>query len=214
MTILILSNTANISYYNMLETCINSIGISFSIIVVETNSKLKNKNNPLEQKAKFIFPEEQFNYNRFLNIGISHIDTEKFVISNNDIIYDPGCMFEVNIRLDTYDSVSPIDILSSKPIYVPEPCLEGYEIETHINGSCIGLTKKTYKTIGKFDESFKFWYQDNDYANLLKKYKLKHVLLRDAKMKHLGHQSHILLGDKHHEMTHGLEYTYNEKWFQ
>jgi len=214
MTILILSNTANMSYYNMLEKCIDSIGTSFSIIVVETNSKIKGKINPLEQKARFIFPEEQFNYNRFLNIGISHIDTEKFVISNNDVIYETGCMHEVNKRLDIYDSVSPIDILSPKNIHILEPCLEGYEIETHINGSCIGLTKNTYKIIGKFDESFKFWYQDNDYANLLKKYKLKHALLRDAKMKHLGHQSHVLLGNKHHEMTHGLEDTYKDKWFQ
>ena len=74
MTILILSNTANVAYYNMLEDCINSIG-KYPIIVVETNSKLKGKKIPLEEKAEFIFPEEEFNYNRFLNIGISKINT-------------------------------------------------------------------------------------------------------------------------------------------
>ena len=213
MTILILSNTANVTYYNMLENCINSIG-KYPIIVVETNSKLKDKKIPLEDRAKFIFPEEEFNYNRFLNIGISKIDTERFIISNNDVMYEPGCILELNSRLSHYDSVSPVDLYNPKPIQALGPCIEGYEIETHINGCSIGMTKKTYNTIGKFDENFKFWYQDNDYANLLRKHNLKHALVRDAKVKHLGHQSHKLLGEKHHEMTHGLEKTYKEKWFE
>lgn len=213
MTILILSNTANVAYYNMLEDCINSVG-SYPIIVVETNSKLKGKKIPLEEKAEFIFPEEEFNYNRFLNIGISKINTNNFIISNNDVVYEPGCILELNSRLSHYDSVSPVDLLKPNIIQSLGPCTEGYDIEVHVNGCCIGMTKKTYNTIGKFDENFKFWYQDNDYANSLKKHKLKHVLVRDAKVKHLGHQSHKLLGDKHHEMTHGSEKTYNEKWFQ
>ena len=213
MTILILSNTANVAYYNMLENCINSIG-EYPIIVVETNTKLKGKRIPLEDKAKFIFPEEEFNYNRFLNIGISKIDTDRFIISNNDVIYEPGCVHEINSRLSYYDSVSPVDLLNPKSIQSFGPCIEGYEIEVHVNGCCIGMTKKTYNTIGKFDENFKFWYQDNDYANLLRKHNLKHALIRDAKVKHLGHQSHKLLGEKHHDMTHGLEKTYKDKWFE
>jgi len=213
MTILILSNTANVAYYNMLEECVNSIG-NYPVIVVETNSKLKNKKIPLSEKAKFIFPEEEFNYNRFLNIGISHIETENFIISNNDVIYSPGCVQEMSARLSNYDSVSPVDLLNSKQLNVLGPCIEGYDIEVHINGCCIGMSKRTYNAIGKFDESFKFWYQDNDYANLLKHKNLKHALLRDAKIKHLGHKSHSLLGDKHYEMTHGLENIFKEKWIQ
>lgn len=213
MTILILSNTANVAYYNMLEKCIDSIG-NYPVIVVETNSKLKGKDNPLEKKAKFIFPEQEFNYNKFLNIGISHIETDKFIISNNDVIYEPGCTYQICSSLSIFDSVSPTDLLNKRQLNILGPCVEGYEIEKHINGCCIGMTKKTYSIIGKFDESFKFWYQDNDYANLLRKHNLKHALLRDAKIKHIGHQSHALLGEKHNEMTHGLEKTYKEKWFE
>lgn len=213
MTVIILSNTANVAYYNMLEDCISSIG-NKSIIVVETNSKLKDKNIPLQNKAKFIFPNEPFNYNRFLNIGISYTESEKFIVSNNDIIYEPGCVDEINTRLSDYDSVSPVDLYNKYQTNILGPCIEGYEIEKQINGCCIGMTKKTYNTIGKFDEDFKFWYQDNDYANLLKKYNLKHALLRDAKIKHLGHRSHALLGENHYSMTHGLETKYKEKWFE
>jgi len=213
MTVIILSNTANAGYYKMLEECVNSIG-SVDIIIVETNFKLKNKDIPLQSRAKFIFPEESFNYNRFLNIGISYVESDNFIISNNDVIYEPGSVEEINKRLSEYDSVSPVDLFNHYQINTLDPCVEGYEIEKHINGFCIGMTKKTYETIGKFDEKFKFWYQDNDYANLLKENNLKHALLRDAKIKHLGHRSHILLGEEQYNMTHGLETTYKEKWLE
>ena len=64
MVVLILSNTANPEYYNMLEECVNSLQ-GYEAVVVETNTKLKGKNIPLN--CKFIFPDEPFNYNRFLN---------------------------------------------------------------------------------------------------------------------------------------------------
>jgi len=46
MVVLILSNTANPEYYMMLEECINSLQ-GFEAVVVETNTKLKDKNIPL-----------------------------------------------------------------------------------------------------------------------------------------------------------------------
>lgn len=213
MTILILSNTANVEYYNMLENCINSIG-NYPVVVVETNTKLKSKKIPLEEKCKFIFPEEEFNYNRFLNLGISQINDDKIIITNNDVIFHPGCLIELNGKLSVYDSVSPYDTNNKKHLYMHRPVEEGYEVSNHLTGCCMGMTKKTLNTIGMFDESLKFWYQDNDYANLLKKHNLKHALIRDAKITHLGFQSHKLLGEKHYDMTHGLEKTYKEKWFE
>jgi len=212
MVVLILSNTANPEYYQLLENCVNSVNQYCKVLVVETNHKLKRKNIPL--KAEFLFPREEFNYNRFLNIGISHIlrTDDKFIISNNDVIFHPGCVQEISSKLSTYDSVSPVDTNNTKHTNVFPNVVEGYDIGNHITGCCIGLTKQTYEKIGKFDETFKFWYQDNDYANLLKHYNLKHALLRDAKITHIGFQSHKLLGEKHLEMTHGLEKTYNEKW--
>lgn len=215
MTVLILSNTANIEYYNMLETCVNSIQDSL-VVVVETNSKLKGKDIPLAKRCKFIFPDQEFNYNKFLNIGLTHIDDEKIIISNNDVIFSPGCISEINTRLGTFDSVSPFDFNNPKhkTFIFNKPCVEGYDVGVHVTGCCIGLTRTVLNKIQLFDESFKFWYQDNDYANLLKKNNIKNVLLRDAKITHLGFQSHKLLKENLYNMTHGLEKTYKEKWFE
>jgi choline kinase len=214
MTVLILSNTANVEYYQLLENCVNSIG-NHDIVVVETNSKLKGKDIPLKSKCDFIFPEEEFNYNRFLNIGISHIKDDKFIISNNDVVYHGNSVYQLSTALNDYNSVSPRDYNNKKhDLALINNNIEGYEIGNHITGCCIGLTRKTYETIGNFDESFKFWYQDNDYANLLKKYNLKHALITDALITHAGFQSHKLLGNKLTDMTHGLESTYKQKWFE
>lgn len=215
MTILILSNTANIDFYNLLNNCIVSIG-NYPVVVVETNSKLKGKKIPLQENrdCKFIFPEEEFNYNKFLNIGLKTIKDEKIIITNNDVEFLPGCVSEINSKLSVYDSISPFDFYNKNHTTLSRPIVEGYEIGNHVTGCCLGLTSNTLSIIGPFDESFKFWYQDNDYTNLLKKYNLKHALLRDAKIKHYGQQSHRLLGNNHYNMTHGLETIYKEKWFE
>lgn len=208
MTVLILSNTANAEYYNMLENCIDSIG-KYKIIVVETNTKLKDKQIPLSSKCKFIFPEEDFNYNRFLNIGISHISDDKFIISNNDVLYHNNCIEVLEKALDEFDSVSPFDYNNPKHTYGFEAI--GYNIGEQLTGCCIGLTRKTYDTVGKFDEKFSFWYQDNDYADQLRRHNLKHALIKDAKITHVGFKSHELLGDSLYKHTHGLEQVYIEK---
>jgi len=213
MVVLILSNTANPEYYMMLEEYINSLQ-GFEAVVVETNTKLKDKNIPLVSKCKFILPDEPFNYNRFLNLGIEHIKGDKILISNNDVVYHHDSLINLSIALDTYDSVSPKDLNNSKHLYFHQDPIEGYDIGVHVTGCCIGLTHNTLNKIGKFDETFKFWYQDNDYANLLKKNNLKHALIPEAMITHKGFSSHKLLGDKLTDMTHGLESTYKEKWFE
>ena len=210
MTVLILSNTANVNFYSILENCVTSIG-THNIIVVETNSKLKNKDIPLASKCKFVFPEESFNYNKFINIGLKYWKDDKVIISNNDIIYHTKCVSTLERALDFYDSVSPFDYNNPKHKNNTNN-EEGYEIGNHITGCCIGLSRNTYNKMGDFDESFSFWYQDNDYGDNLKKHNLKHVLVNDAKITHLGFKSHKLLGNKLNEMTHGLEKTYKQKW--
>lgn len=208
MTILILSNTANVYYFNMLKACIESYdNTKYKTIVVETNKKLKEKNIPLN--ANFIFPEGDFNYNKFLNEGIKHINDTKLVISNNDVIYEPGCMEEIENKLDVFDSVTPQDL--NTHVNITEDVL-GTKVGYHVLGCCIAFNKNILNKIGMFDETFKFWYQDNDYCNNLKKFNLRHALLSKAKIRHSKAQSHTLIQNKLFEMTHALETPLKEKW--
>jgi len=193
--VIILSNTIDPSYFNMLENCVNSIcknNVKTNIVIVETNSKLKNKHIPLN--VNFVFPEEPFNYNRFLNYGIKHCTSNTILISNNDIIYDNNCLDLLYNGLNHYDSVSPWDKGKHPQIFKEDQnYIEGNEVGKHVIGYSIMFKKEILNKIGTFDENFKFWYQDNDYCSLLRKHNLKHALVTNAKCLHLGCQSHKLL---------------------
>lgn len=202
MSVIILSFTENPSYYTMLKQCIESIG-DYEIVVVETNNKLKGKDMMLP--AKFIFPEEEFNYNKFLNYGFQNlVSKEKVIISNNDVVYEPGCIDALFESLNTYDSVSPVEIYSDKNI-------TGNTVGEHVKGWCIGLNYKVYEQMGGWDESFKFWYQDNDYCNFLQKHSLNHALIGNAVANHLCSKSHSLVDDLK-EFTNDQISTLEQKW--
>jgi len=202
MSVIILSFTKNPSYYTMLKDCIESIG-NHEIVVVETNKKLRGKDMMLP--AKFIFPEEEFNYNKFLNYGFQNlVSKEKVIISNNDVVYNPGCIDTLFESLNTYDSVSPVERYSDKNI-------TGYTVGEHVKGWCIGLNYKVYEQMGKWDENFKFWYQDNDYCNFLQKHSFNHALIGHAVAKHLCSKSHSLVKDLK-ELTNDQISTLEQKW--
>ena len=66
-----------------------------------------------------------------------------------------------------------------------------------------------------FDEQFKFWYQDNDYAFTLQKFGFKHALITKSKVKHLLSKSHNLIDRKEkYNMTDGLITNLQNKWFK
>lgn len=202
MNIIILSYTKSPQYFYMLRDCINSIGSGHDILVVETNSKLKDKS--INLPCKFIFPEQEFNYNKFLNIGFKNLkNKDKIIISNNDVIYNSDCMQKLEAGLDVYDSVSPSEYFQETEV--------GTAVGKHVKGWCIGLNYNVYEKMGSWDESFKFWYQDNDYCNFLENKKLKHALIGDAIAKHLVSQSHYLLDDVN-EFTNDQIKILESKW--
>jgi len=218
--VIILSNTLNLEFYNLLQRCIDSIysntSIQTNIIIVETNTKLKGKNIPLavNKNIQFVFPDEPFNYNRFLNFGIEKAESEHILISNNDVIYNPNCLNKLYESLKIYDSVSPWDLASSYKFFNQKTTfIEGNTVGQHVTGYSIMVKRNTLNIIGKFDERFSFWYQDNDYCNLLKHHNLKHALVTDALCTHLGSQSFKLLSitDIQEKIVHPIEILKN-KW--
>ena len=193
LDIVILSNTINIDYYNILSSCINTItqsnnDVKSNIIVVETNTKLKEKEIPLPID-EIIFPGEPFNYNKFLNYGLEKTKADHILISNNDILYKENCLSKLLLALKIYDSVSPADLNNTRH-HNMHRTTEGTEVGKHVTGYSICINRKVLDIIGKFDEQFTFWYQDNDYCNLLKRHNLRHALVGEAKCFHQGGASH------------------------
>ena len=90
--VIILSNTANLEYYSKLKKCINSLksstNIKTNIIVIETNKKLRGKNLKLPIDTLYIPEDAEFNYNKFLNYGLTFCKHDYLCISNNDVYYN------------------------------------------------------------------------------------------------------------------------------
>lgn len=216
--IIILSNTADVKYYNLLEKCIkslkNSSNIKTNIIVVESNSKLKTKKfKKLLEIDTVIFPEQDFNYNKFLNIGLKECKNETILITNNDVFYENNTLETLYKHLDAYDSVSPWDNNITPKLYNERNIYEGYEIRYNIAGYSILTKRSTLDIIGNFDERFSFWYADNDYAMSLKANKLKHALIGSASVFHAVEQSHNLFNEEEKiKQTTGAKKIFEEKW--
>jgi len=219
--VIILSYAKNDSIIEMNNNCINSINNSsnentFKIILVETN-KEKTFTYP-QGNVTVIQPNEEFNYNRFLNIGLQFCKNEWVLISNNDTIYHKGFIEEM---LKSYEqdnellSMSPMDDswhrhqIFNKDI----PVHYGHRTSYEIAGWSILVKKEVLNKINGFDEQFTFWYQDNDYALTLQHNKIKHGLVTKSKVTHLLSQSHNFIEQsKKFEMTDGLIRNLANKW--
>ena len=212
--VIILSYTKTNKEYMMTTNCINSIknnNIKTNIILIETESKFKNEK--IYDVNTIIYPGVNFNYNKFINIGLKQSKNEYVLVTNNDIIYTDNCLSILKQKLDEkYDSVSPLDLITNK-IIKNTGDQEGYDVGKIVTGWSIMFKKNILKQIGDFDERFSFWYQDNDYSNWLKKCNLKHALITNAHIYHLCSQSHRLLENNElYEKTHGLTKIFEEKW--
>lgn len=219
--VIILSYAKNDSIIKMNNNCINSLNTSsenhkFNILLVETESTKEYKYP--QENVTVIQPKIEFNYNKFLNIGLKECKNDWVLISNNDTIYHNN--FLENMMLaHQYDnfilSMSPMDdgwhrhqtFDKSTGIYY------GYRTSYEVAGWSILVHKSVIEKIGGFDEQFTFWYQDNDYANSLMENNIKHALIRNSKVTHLLSKSHGLIeSEKKYSMTDGLGVNFINKW--
>lgn len=217
--VIILSNTADIGYYNMLKKCITSIKnsekVETQIIVVETNKNLKGKKDKLKLPIdKFIVPDDKkFNFNKYQNYGLEQCDNNYICFSNNDVFYEKDTLYKLVKHLDKYDSVSPWERKISYLFFKQPGIYEGYSSRQHITGWCIVTKRQTLEKIGKFDERFSFWFADDDYSKMLQINNLKHALIGEAVVDHLAEQSHKLWGPgERYEQTDGLGKVFEDKW--
>ena len=223
--IIILSNTADQNYHNLLGITVNSIkeqtDIESNIILVETNKDYKTKeqyNLPIDV---LVVPDEPFHFNRFLNHGLQHSSADYICCSNNDVRYFPHSFYHLIEALQTYDSVSPYAEGYSNGLSDSE-ITECDHLNKCFFGFCYCFTRKTMNECfsGKFDETFAFWLQDNDIIYTLRDKGAKHALVGPAKAEHLdtkgskgkGANSYKLFGKDVNKYTWGQQQLMRKKW--
>jgi len=79
-------------------------------------------------------------------------------------------------------------------------------------GWCIVIKKTALDKIVPFDEQFDMYYQDNDYAELIKKEGIKHAIVRHSIAVHRGTVRVESLSDEVKKKNEEDELKFRTKW--
>jgi GT2 family glycosyltransferase len=187
------------------EQAIKSSGVE--CIVIETNPQAK----PYD--CQTLFWTKEFNYNKCLNWGIEHTNTEYIALCNNDLVFEKGWE-------KITDVMGHFELLSASPYskYNPHPqpykqgneIHYGYQIGWEMLGWCIVINRELLQTIKKLDETYKFWCSDNAYADQLKANGIKHAVVCNSIVNHIGGGSKTLNSLRNNSAQKYFDLTINE----
>lgn len=182
--IIILSHAKTQPLLELTQKTIDSLhnseaNIKFNVLVIEQEKGVVYAN------CATGFTDSAFNYNAFLNKGIELTKPagNKYVaLCNNDLVF--GKDWATNI----ISAMKANGLLSACPAQKQKhPVIEyGYANSHHMNGWCIMCDRKLFDIIGEIDDSFPFWFADNIYAEQLKSHNVKHAVVNNSVVKHLG----------------------------
>ena len=192
---------------------------NFIIHVVET---LPHRNDIYDALVKnTICPNEPFNYNRFLNKAFDYITSEWVVITNNDVRYERNWFNEilkVHEERPDIQSFSPKDpalyalYFDGHFLGTQETYFENYKVSEGLMGWSLVIHRDALNKIRPFDESFDMYYQDNDYAEMLKLHGIKHALVRNSLAIHYGTFEKVIPNPSQIKKMEQGERTYINKW--
>jgi GT2 family glycosyltransferase len=204
----------------MTRNCINSLVESeketeMEIIVIESNKNYNNSEFIYPDFVKVIIPEEDFNFHKFLNIGIKESKGEFVALCNNDLIFYDNWFTKIynvsqnNTQIKSFSPSGRINDFSFEKEYEL-----GYKVRTHVLGWCLVMSRKLIEKIGYLDETFNFNYADNDYALTLKKFNIKHALVNSSKVEHLEREkvkeNRVELNKEYNKLAKGVKLNYDK----
>lgn len=227
LDVIILTNTKDDKIYHMTSKAIDSLKKSsqkhdFHIILMESNKE----SNYKYDVDIFYVPEEDFNYNVFLNKAIGLCKGDYTCISNNDVYFHDKWYDNLHEAIIKYnlDTASPKSKIQQKGI-VPRAeikhrftpltkVVEGYQVVYTFCGWCWVMTKDVREWLFPLDEQFAFFFQDNDMICRLEEKGCRHALVGNSLVDHYGQTSHYILQEsgKWHSFTFGLEKNFIDKW--
>lgn len=204
--VIILSLVVDEATYQTTKSCVDSYintadELINKIYVVETNANFNREYN--QPKVNIIIPNERFNYNKFYNKALAKCESEFIIGPNNDLLIQPNCLqtllkeFQTNSEVS---SISPIDREWHRhtKMYLPSDnkLYYGTEVSLHMFGCIFACRRSIFKQIGFLDESFYFFYQDNDYIMSLNRCNLIHGVHTGARVKHQSGHSNKYAEDR------------------
>lgn len=133
--------------------------------------------------------DDEFNYNKFMNIGAAKSDAPYIVFANNDLIFHKGWFTEL-LKYD-FDCMSPRSMRDFRQWDYTQPVVTGHSVGNIFSGWCFVLKRNIWESIGGLDEDFKFWYADNATVEQLRKINVTPNLITNSYVEHVGSQTLI-----------------------
>lgn len=198
--VICLTNTTDVSSFEVTKQTVDSIfysekEVKFNIILIESNSE---SNYIYNNVSKYIKPNIEFNYNKYLNIASEYLSSNWVLITNNDVRYEKNWFSEIMKVYNenpTIESFSPKEMVFYSTIYgnhfgsdynLDSAYWVNYKVSEGLFGWSLLIKKKVWDLIYPWDEQFDFYYQDNDYAKIIESLGIKHALVRDSLTLHIG----------------------------
>lgn len=221
LSVIVLSYTVDEEIYLVNVHCFESLFASenwgdgqLEILLLESN---KNSSWTYDERVRVLIPRDAFNFHRFLNIGVKESSGDMIAFCNNDIIFTRGWYSAIRRVKDLHPAFtcfSPLDrayplmkediLPSSKDYYI------GWDNKKHFAAWCFVWERAIFKTIGAFDESFDFYYADDDELQTLRYNAITNVVVTASEVKHLSQvvtkkddklNSHIIINKEDYPLT-------------
>lgn len=183
-----------------IRTCIQSDAqVKFNFVVIE-------QQEGIDYDVPTYHVKEPFNYNRFMNFGISKGKSEFVVICNNDLFFQRSWASNIIVAMRNNNLLSacPICPHTQGTRKYKEDVNYGYAIREEVSGWCWVLKREVFEIIGeiKWHPQLPFWYSDNILARQLKSHGIKHALIKNSIVTHRGSQT-INRKENNHDWTMG-----------
>lgn len=190
MDVIILSNAKN-EYLKMLtNNCLLSLKNSNTKCHIYLN----------EQNKSIIYTgfthvrtniEEPFNYNRFMN-ELARLGKSPYIaFCNNDLEFEMDWSNRIieAMEREGLDSASPFcrNVHGIQTRMTPTGVVRyGWTVRLEFAGWCFVMKRASWEKMGGLDEDFSFWCADNSVVEQLKANGMKHALVTNAIVNHLG----------------------------
>jgi len=187
----------------ILNRCLDSINSNFPVIVVENSRDEELKRN-IEKKYKNVecyIPKENLGYGAANNLGIKNVKTKYLLILNPDTVIYKDALEQLLThakKIKDFAMLGPKvidgDNFEEKEIQHERLKKTEKNIEksiSYVKGFAIFINKEQFEEIGFFDENFFLYFEEIDLCKRVIEKNKKIYYIPEARVKHLGGQSHI-----------------------
>ena len=197
--------------------CLNSIGESIKIIVIENSNdqSLKKEISSKYNNVDCILSKENLGYGAGNNLGLSKVDTNYALIINPDVILKKDTLdkfFLAIKKVENFGIIAPLSKSEKYKNFNIDNDSSIKEVE-NVKGFAMFLNMKNLKKVNFFDESFFLYFEEIDLCKRLRNQNIKIYIDPSIEVSHLGGASHDININKPMELSRNWHWMWSTFYF-